>query len=101
MITLGELIRQQRVKEGLLLRQLAAKLDLDPAVLSKIERGDRKATRNQIVKIAEILSLDQKELLIQYLSENIVLVLANEDVAAQALRAVEIKLDLLKKNRND
>jgi len=100
-ITLGELIRQQRVKEGLLLRQLAAKLDLDPAVLSKIERGDRKATRNQIVKIAEILSLDQKELLIQYLSENIVLVLANEDVAAQALRAVEIKLDLLKKNRND
>lgn len=47
----GEIIRSKREKKEMLLRQLAAKIDIDQAILSKIERGERKARREQIQKI--------------------------------------------------
>ena len=99
MKTTGEIIREQREKKGLLLRQLAAQLDIDAAILSKIERGDRKATREQILKIANILDLNKNELLIQYLSENIAYELADEDNAIQALKVAEKRVDFIKRNR--
>ncbi|MBI5219767.1 MAG: helix-turn-helix transcriptional regulator [Bacteroidia bacterium] len=100
MKTTGEIIREEREKKGLLLRQLAAQLDIDAAILSKIERGDRKATREQILKLADILSLNKNELLIQYLSEKIAYELADEDIAKQTLKAAEKKVDYLKKKQN-
>ena len=44
----GEIIREKREEKGLLLRHLAAEIDIDQALLSKIERGERKATKEQI-----------------------------------------------------
>ena len=96
MKTTGEIIREQREFEGLLIRQLAAQLDIDTAILSKIERGERKATRNQISKIAEILKLDKNNLLIQYLSENIAYEIVNEEMANEALKVAEQKVEYLK-----
>ncbi|MFN3784128.1 MAG: helix-turn-helix domain-containing protein [Spirosomataceae bacterium] len=66
--TTGELLRESREKKGLLLRQVAALLDIDTAIISKIERGERKANKEQIVKLAEILDLNKDELLVHYLS---------------------------------
>ncbi|HRU17063.1 MAG TPA: helix-turn-helix transcriptional regulator, partial [Bacteroidia bacterium] len=56
----GEIIREKREKKRLLLRHVSAQLDIDTAILSKIERGERKATREQITKLAEILELDKE-----------------------------------------
>jgi transcriptional regulator with XRE-family HTH domain len=97
--TTGEIIREQREKKELLLRQVAAKLDIDTAILSKIERGERKATREQIVKLAGILDLKKDDLLIQYLSENIAYEIADDDLAKQALKVAEKRVDYIKKNR--
>lgn len=97
--TTGEIIREQREKKGLLLRQLAAQLDIDAAILSKIERGDRKATREQILKLADLLDLKKDELLIQYLSENIAYDIADEDIAKQALKVAEKRVEYIKKKR--
>ena len=99
MKTTGEIIRNQRETKGLLLRQVAAKLDIDTAILSKIERGERKATREQIAKLADILDLKKDDLLIQYLSENIAYEIADDDLAKQALKVAEKKVDYIKKNR--
>lgn len=98
--TTGELIREARVKKGLLLRQLAAFLEMDQAILSKIERAERKATREQIVKLATILDISEKELLIQFLSENIAYELYEEDVANQALKVAEKKVEYYKQKDN-
>lgn len=98
--TIGELIREAREKKGLLLRQLAAFLEMDQAILSKIERGERKATREQILKAAPFLGLNKKNLLIQYLSENIAYDLYEEDVANQALKIAEKKVEYFKKKEN-
>lgn len=98
--TTGEILRESREKKGLLLRQVAALLDIDTAILSKIERGERKATKEQIIKLAEILDLNKDELLIQYLSEKIAYDLLDEDVASKTLRVAEQKVVYLKSVKN-
>lgn len=99
-ITVGEIIRTNREKNGLLLRQLSALIDMDTAILSKIERGERKATKEQIVKIAKILKLNESEILIQYLSEKIAYQLLDEDLAVQTLKVAEEKINYLKSVKN-
>jgi transcriptional regulator with XRE-family HTH domain len=98
--TTGEIIREQRETKGLLLRQVAAKLDIDTAILSKIERSERKATRIQIASLAEILDLNRDELLIQYLSENIAYEIADDEFANQALKVAEVKVEYLKTHKS-
>lgn len=89
MKTTGEILREKREKKGLLLRHISALLDIDTAILSKIERGERKATREQINKLAEILEIDKETLVVQYLSEKILYELKDEDFGIQALKVAE------------
>jgi transcriptional regulator with XRE-family HTH domain len=51
MKTLGEKLRELRENSALLLREVAAKLEVDPSLLSKIERGDKRATWEQVVMV--------------------------------------------------
>lgn len=67
----GQKVRELREKKRLLLRQVAAHLEVDTALMSKIETGDRNASKDQIEKIAEILEVDQKELQKLWLSDKI------------------------------
>lgn len=97
---IGEIIRERREQKGFLLRQVAAKLDIDNAILSKIERGERKPTREHILKLADILELNTKELLIQFLSDKIAYEIADEEVATQSLRLAEKKVNYLKLTKN-
>ena len=39
--TIGEILRENREKKGMLLRQVSAKLAIDTVILSKIERDER------------------------------------------------------------
>ena len=87
--TTGEIIRAKREQKGLLLRHVSALLDIDTAILSKIERGERKATREQIVKLADILELDKESLIVQYLSEKILYEIQDEDLGIQALKVAD------------
>ena len=47
----------------MLQRQLAAFLDIDTPMFSKFERGDRKAKREHVVKLAEYFHQNEKEML--------------------------------------
>jgi len=87
--TTGEILREKREEKGLLLRHISAQIDIDTAILSKIERGERKATREQINKLAEILDINKETLVVQYLSEKILYELKNEDLGIQALKVAE------------
>ena len=77
--SIGEILRKRREEKGLLLRQVAALLDVDTAILSKIERGERKAKKEQIVQLAKILELNQEDLIIQFLSERILYEIQDAD----------------------
>ena len=45
----GELIRAKREEKEMLLRHLAAQLDIDTAQLSKMERGERTVRREHVL----------------------------------------------------
>ncbi|MCE2504475.1 MAG: helix-turn-helix transcriptional regulator [Chlorobi bacterium] len=100
MENVGQLIRRTREKKELLLRHAAAQADIDQAILSKIERGERKASKDQIIRLAKVLGLDQDKLLIEYISDKIAYELVNEDVAAKALKVAERKITYFKKQNN-
>ena len=51
----GEHIKQLREQNQLLQRQLANALEVDSAMLSKIERGERRAKREHIPILASLL----------------------------------------------
>ena len=90
--SIGEILRKQREEKGLLLRQVAALLDVDTAILSKIERGERKAKKEQIVQLAKILELNQEDLIIQFLSERILYEIQDEELGEKALKVAEQKI---------
>jgi HTH-type transcriptional regulator, competence development regulator len=97
----GEIIREKREEKGWLLRHLAAEVDIDQALLSKIERGSRKATKEQIIKFASALGLNKEDLILQYLSENIAYEIIDESNALDILHIAEDKIAYLQKqNKN-
>lgn len=92
MKSLGDTIRKLREDKELPLRIVSAYLDIDQAILSKIERGQRKATREQVVKLAEYFKVKENDLLVAWLSDKLVYEVAEEKIALKALQVAEEKV---------
>tara|TARA_B110000027_G_C15855255_1_gene184490 strand:+ start:219 stop:518 length:300 start_codon:yes stop_codon:yes gene_type:complete len=92
MDTTGGILRAEREKRNLLLRQASALLEIDPAILSKIERDERKATKEQLYIFAKIYKLDLEKLLVLWLGEKIYKNIENEDFPLEALKVAEEKV---------
>ena len=88
----GERIRELRTKHGLLLRQLASKLDVDTSIISKVERGDRQLKKEQIPLLAEILQADKVELETLWLADQLMKLVKDEPTADEALKSVSKKI---------
>lgn len=82
---LGETLRQLRESKGLLLRQVAADLDMDTALLSKIERGDRSPKKEQLLRAAILFGIPSGDLLVTWLADKITQLLEDEPLALEAL----------------
>ena len=92
MDSLGDTIRKLREEKELPLRTVAAFLDIDQAILSKIERGHRKPAREQVVKLAGYFKMKENDLLVAWLSDKLVYELEDEEVALKALQVAEEKV---------
>lgn len=88
-------IRRLREEGKLLQRQLAAALEIDTPMYSKIERGDRPAKRTQVIALAGLLSTDETELLTLWLADKVLDVLEDEKELAGKV------LDFAKENSNN
>ena len=82
---LGKKIRNEREKQSLLLRQVAAFLEIDTALISKVERGERKLSRTYVVKLAELFAIPEEELISLWLSDKIIDVIGEDNYAKQGL----------------
>jgi transcriptional regulator with XRE-family HTH domain len=60
--------------------------------MSRIEREQRKASREQIIKLAGYFNVDENELLVAWLSDKVVYELAYEQNAIEALKVAEEKI---------
>jgi len=84
----AEKIKQLREEKQLLQRQLAAVLEIDTPMYSKIERGDRRAKREQVIILAELLQTSQDELISLWLADQVYYVIKDEAQADKALSIV-------------
>ena len=87
----GNKIRILREEQKMLLRQLAPLLDMDTAQLSKIERGERNAKKETVLKLAEILKVVPDELITLWLADQVLELLHGEPLADKALKSVTKK----------
>jgi HTH-type transcriptional regulator, competence development regulator len=97
--TIGEKLRHIREEKELPLRKVAALLDIDVAILSKMERGERKITKEVVLKLADIYNYDADDLLVSFLSDKILYEIQDEDLGIEALKVAEERAKYIKANR--
>lgn len=92
---LGKRIKELREEQGLLQRQLAAILEIDTLMFSKIERGDRRAKREQVITLAKQFKVDEKELLTLWLADKVLDAIEedNDNSKKEAIKVAQKVLD--------
>ena len=91
----GKRIKELREEQGLLQRQLAAILEIDTPMFSKIERGDRRAKREQVITLAKQFKVDEKELLTLWLADKVLDAIEedNDNLKKEAIKVAQKVLD--------
>ena len=83
---LGQELRKIRESKNILLRQVASYLEIDTAMISKMERGERKLNRIQVIKIAEYYNVSQEKLLTLWVCDRVLDVVENEPFARKGMQ---------------
>ncbi len=94
----GGRIKQLREQHNLLQRQVASQLEIDTPMLSKIERGERKAKKEQVGQFAKLYNADNNELLILWLADQLFDVVEGEDLALKAIHMAEEEIRIHSKS---
>ena len=98
--TIGDKLRKLREEKNLPLRKVAAMLDIDVAILSKMERGERPLTKEVVTQLADIYNHDKEELTVLFLSGKILKEVEDEELALKAIMVAEEQIKYqTKKNR--
>ncbi|MBQ9094223.1 MAG: helix-turn-helix transcriptional regulator [Prevotella sp.] len=87
---LGNKIKSLRDEQEVLQRQLAAYLEIDTPMFSKIERGDRRAKRSQVILLAKYFNVDEKEMLTLWLADKVLDAIGDEDERELKREAIEV-----------
>jgi len=96
----GENIRLLREKKGLLQRQIASYLEIDSPMLSKIERGERHAKKEQISVLANLFDVPEDELHSLWLADKVYEVVKDEKTALKAIEVAEEHIKDTNKNKS-
>ena len=94
---LGNKIKSLRDAQGILQRQVAAYLEIDTPMFSKIERGDRRAKRSLVPLLAKYFHVDENEMLALWLADKILDALEGDE--KEGINAIEIARKELTKHK--
>lgn len=94
--TFGEYIKRLRTENVLTLTQLAAKLDLDSANLSKIENNKREFDEKRLELLANVFNLDLAQLRTEFFSDIIAKKIYENNCDSETLILAEQKVEYLK-----
>jgi transcriptional regulator with XRE-family HTH domain len=100
-MTIGGQLRILRENANLSLREVSTNIGIDTSLLGKIERNERQPTKQQIKNIASFFKVDEKELLNEFLSDQIAYKILYEEADLNILKVAEAKVELLKAKRNE
>lgn len=93
-IIFGNKLRALREEKNIPQRQIASVLEIDTATYCKIEKGDRKAKREQVLLLAKLLEYNSKELLCLWSADKVYELIAKEEYASQILSVVSENIEL-------
>lgn len=87
---IGVKLRELRENNSLILRQVAAILEVDTATLSKMEREIKKIRKEHLLKLAQLYHVDIDKLTAVWLADKVLKVLKTEvsSVSKEALQIV-------------
>ncbi len=96
----GDKIKLLRNEKSLFQRQVAVALEIDSPMLSKIERGERRAKKEQVLILAKLFKVKQEDLLSLWLADQLYEILEGEPSALKAMQLTEdkVKYDIKSKN---
>lgn len=97
--TFGAYIRELRMNNNLTLTQLAAKLNMDSANLSKVENNKRVFDFKKLYLLAEIFNIDLTKLKIEFFSYQIAEKLYENNCSNETLSLAEEKLEYIRQKR--
>jgi HTH-type transcriptional regulator, competence development regulator len=100
MSNLSNILKSAREEKKLILRKVASELDIDQSLISKFEKGERKPTKKQLIKLADFYNLPQQDLLIEWFSDKIIYELKDVDYANDILIVAEEKIKYQKANQD-
>ena len=89
----GTKIKQLREQNKLFQKHIAARLDIDTPMLSKIERGLRFAKREQIPLFAEMFKTTEDDLVVYWLADKMFHIGKDETVIKKAVQVLLKNLD--------
>jgi Fic family protein len=92
------IIKSARLQKGLRIREIAQKLNIDSSLVSKFESGVRTPTREQVIKIAHLLDLDAHDLLVDWLSSQVISQIGYGNFALEVLSVAEDKVKFFTKS---
>jgi transcriptional regulator with XRE-family HTH domain len=90
--TFGETTRTLRKQRGEPLRVVAAAVEIDSTLLSKIERGERFPTEAQIAKFAGYFGVPQEELAAKAIADRIISEYGHQSATLQAIKIVKERM---------
>lgn len=94
--TFGEYIHRLRVDANMTLTKLAAALDIDQSTLSKIENEKRSVPEDILPKLANVFSIDIKDIEKEYYSEKIARMVSPQENYGAILKLAQKKIEFFK-----
>jgi len=83
------LLKNGREKLNLKIREVSQSTEIDQALISKFESGNRKPTKDQIIKLAKVLEIDLETLMVAWLKEKILYEIGDDEFALKAMQVAE------------
>lgn len=97
----GKRLRALRQEYGEPLRVVAAAIEVDSSLLSKIEHGERLPTEQQLEKLAKYFNVPLEDLAAQAIAEKIVTSYATNATTLQALKIAEARINAYMGKKNE
>jgi transcriptional regulator with XRE-family HTH domain len=89
---LGQHFRELRTNKGETLHQVAKGTDIDSPMLSKIERGERMPTLEQLKRLSMYFKVSESDLKVMHTAEKIIKEFGANETTYEAVKMVEEQL---------
>ena len=91
---LGQKLKELREQNRFVQREVAAKLEVDTAYVSKMENGTKQVSRSWLPILAKMFQYDEKDLNVLWLTDKVLNTLEGEPFRKEVVALICKKLDI-------